>query len=64
MLNFSQMNQSRRETDETAAELRETRKDNERLREDGHLELEKASLSEYSVLSSICNSVPGLATVV
>jgi len=45
------MNQSRRETDETSAELLEIRKDNERIREDSHVELEKASL--FRVLFSI-----------
>lgn len=43
------MNQSRRETDETSAELSEIRKDNQRLREDNHFELEKARHSEYSI---------------
>lgn len=46
---FSQMNQSRRETEETTAELNEVRKDSERLREDSHIELEKARHSEYIV---------------
>lgn len=43
------MNQSRREADETNFELHETKKDNERIKEDSEAELEKASNSECIV---------------